>query len=158
MKPAPQPNYYSYFNHPPFKNYEDHTPSRTKQEFVEESDINTIMAKYEPQELALMAGGKEPIYGDFSDPDITDYAAALRQVMGIQDLVQRLPAKVRERFQNDPQAILTWVQNPANREEARTLGMLKPEPPTPTQAVVTPTPPPVVTPTPAPQTGPVPPK
>lgn len=100
-------------------------PSRTKQEFLAESDINTILAKYSPQDLAPRAGGREPIYGDFSDPELTDYALSLRRVMGMQDLMQRLPAKVRERFNYSPQAILAFVQSPANREEAIQLGLIE---------------------------------
>lgn len=102
-------------------------PSRTKQEFLAESDINTMMAKYERVGLAPPSGTRQPIFGDFTDPAIGDYQAAMQQVQGVRDLMDRLPAKVRDRFANDPVKLLQFVQNKDNAQEAYELGLMRPD-------------------------------
>lgn len=110
-------------NRPPVKRPDQ--PTRTKQEFVEESDINTLMRRYERTGIAPPSGGRQPIFGDFTDPGIGDYAEALRQVEGVKDLMMRLPARVREYFANDPVNLLAFVQDPKNTQKAHELGLLR---------------------------------
>lgn len=122
-------------------------PSRTKQEFAAEADINTIMRKYERQGLALPEGNREPMFGDFSAPELADYAQAVATVQGTGDLMKRLPAKVRQRFQNDPLNLIAFVMDPKNAQEAFDLGLLREDyespskPPAQTPPATPPTPP-----------------
>lgn len=134
---------------PKFSNVYDHhqgpelgsfEPSRTKQEFLEESDVNFIVNQYEADGILPPLDGREPIYGDFSDPNLGNYHEALNMVQGAQELFQRLPARVRERFGNDPAELIAFVQVDANRQEAFDLGLLRADyvspsaPPTPATA------------------------
>lgn len=102
--------------------------SKTQQQYLEESDINTLLSKYQHHELAPTENGPPPIFGDFTDPRITDYMSAMNTINGVAQLMADLPAKVRDRFRNDPAQVLAFVADPRNQDEARELGMLQPEP------------------------------
>lgn len=99
--------------------------SRTKQEMKAETDINEIMKRY-IRFGTLPPGVGIGRYGDFSK--VEDYQAALNLVMDAEGQFAALPARVRDRFQNDPSQLLAFVQDAKNLEEARKLGLLREEP------------------------------
>lgn len=117
-------------------------PSRTKQEFLEESDINFIVGQYEQTGIAPPVN--EGVYGDFSAPELADYHTAQNLVIGAKELFMRVPARVRERFRNDPAELILFCQDPANTKEAHELGLLRDDyvspssPPGPTAPTVDP--------------------
>jgi phage internal scaffolding protein len=99
-------------------------PSRTKQSFRDECDINNILRQFNVTGQ-LPAGSVQPQYGDFSG--ITDYQSALNAVMAAQDSFLQLPAKVRSKFDNDPALFVDWASDEANRDEMKALGLLREE-------------------------------
>lgn len=113
----------------------------TQQQFLEETDINTIVARF-GLTGELPEDYKAPQYGDFSH--ITDYQSALEAVRQAQESFMTIPADIRSEFQNDPQRLLEFVSDPNNREAAKTIGLIptKPpqEPPAPQQAIPVPPP------------------
>lgn len=125
------------YNNPGVANdpeYKDE-PSKTKQEFAAEADINTLLAKYEQTGMApIPEGARQPIFGDFTNPALTDYAEAHRTMQGVGELMSRLPAKLRDRFDNDPLRVLQFVAKKDNRDEAIELGLINPPPPPPPAA------------------------
>lgn len=95
------------------------------QSSAEEADINTIVRRFGltgelPSDVAI------PRSGDFTG--IPDFHTAMNLVRQTQEEFLRVPAEVRARFGNDPQAFMAFVEDDANREEARRLGLLKPVP------------------------------
>lgn len=104
--------------------------TRTQQHFKEEVDINTIVERFG-------LGGKmpdnlpAPSYGDYTN--VVDFKTAMDAVAKAGESFDRLPAAVRAKFMNDPQELLDFVENEANRPEAERLGLImpKPQPPTP---------------------------
>ena len=100
-------------------------PSMAQQQFLEESDINTIVERFglngEVPELV-----KVPQYGDYSE--VTDFHSAMNAVRQAEASFMELPAKVRSRFGNDPQQFLEFVSDDKNIPEARDLGLLPPAP------------------------------
>lgn len=108
-------------------------PSRTKQSFREESNINNIMAKYARTGIVEHGNRHAPSYGEVP---AVDFKQALELVMAAEQSFAELPALVRRRFENDPANFLAFCEDPANRDEAGTLGLLNliepqaaPEPP-----------------------------
>lgn len=101
-------------------------PSRTKQEFLDEVNINDIVNRHQERGLAPRVNDRPPKYGDFSHPDLQDYARAIDKVRGVGELMQQLSANVRARFANDPVNVLLFVQDPRNRQEAIDLGLIEP--------------------------------
>lgn len=107
----------------------DFGPSMTRQEFLEESDINNIINQYETTGVVGANGNtKEPIYGDFTDPNLSDYQTALNTVLTAQQAFESLNARIRERFNNDPASLIAFVADPANRKEGQELGIINPDP------------------------------
>lgn len=102
--------------------------TRTRQEFAAESDVNRLVARYQETGsfydpiVSLKAAARKPMFGDFTN--VPDYQTALNKVIEAQDLFSRLPSKTRDRFENDPQKLLAFLQDAANRDEAISLGLI----------------------------------
>lgn len=100
-------------------------PGRTKQAHKDECDINKLLERYNRTgKLPGMIKGN-PMYGDFSG--VMDYQDALAVVEKAGMQFAALPARVRERFKNDPAQFLDFCGNPENRAEMSRLGLLKAE-------------------------------
>ena len=85
----------------------------------EESNINTIVRRFGisgelPNDLRM------PQSGDFTG--LPDFHTAMNLVRQAQEEFVRVPAEVRARFANDPQAFMNFFENPENYDEARRLG------------------------------------
>lgn len=107
-------------------------PSMAQQQFLEESDINTLVERF-GLNGEMPAAVVVPQYGDYSG--VNDFQSAMNAVLSASKNFMELPAKVRSRFDNDPQKFLEFVSDDANIEEARTLGLVKPLPDAPVEPV-----------------------
>lgn len=115
--------------------------SRTKQAFRDECNINNIMRKFEKTGMVDHVRTVNGSYDDFTNTPV-DYHDAMNIVVNAQNMFMTVPAKVRARFGNDPGAFISFVEDPANREECVKLGLAVPpaEPPAPMRVeVVNPT-------------------
>lgn len=121
-------------------------PPLTKQAFKDEVDINKIIAQFDKTGMITKVNGSTPFYGDVSD--IVDYQTSLNIVQKARDLFAGMDANVRERFSNDPDQMIKFLQDPSNLDEAVKLGMVVKRPVVPVEPpiVVPPVvvPPPVV--------------
>lgn len=108
---------------------------RTKQAFKAECDVNNIMARYLKTGVLEARNQHAPRYGDCTG---IEYQAGMLAIAGAKEAFAALPAKLRDRFENDPAKFLEFVQDDKNLEEARGLGLLKPKAP---EATPLPTPP-----------------
>lgn len=94
---------------------------RTKQEFLAESDINTIISRFQKN-------GVEPIpniggtFGDFSD--VTNYQDAMIKIQEAHEYFDDLPAKTRAYFENDPEQLLLAIEDPSQENKLIELGIL----------------------------------
>lgn len=109
-------------------------PHLAQQQFLEESDINTIVERF-GLNGEMPVSPVVPSYGDFSE--VTDFQSAMNAVVAAQAGFMELPAKVRARFSNDPQQLLEFLANGENRKEAIALGLI-PEPVAPEVPVASP--------------------
>lgn len=96
-------------------------PSLTKQAFAEEADINNIVRKYNATGI-LPAGERQLQYGDFSSG--LDYAESLEAIQEAREDFQSIPSHIRNRFDNDPQKFLDFINDEENIEEAIELGLI----------------------------------
>lgn len=103
--------------------------SLTKQASKEECDINEILARAGASGYVNHLNKQNPLYTDVSG--IPDYQSSLNFIRESQEAFMQLPAKMRERFENDPGRMLAFLQDENNRKEAVELGLLAapPEPP-----------------------------
>lgn len=100
--------------------------SMTKQSFKDECDINTLMAKYEKTGVLDHVNRRLPEYGDFAG--VVSYQDSLNIVLDAREAFASLPARIRDRFGNDPAQYLSFIDKPENKEEAIRLGMIMPPP------------------------------
>lgn len=97
---------------------------RTQQQFQAECDINQVVRR-------LSAGQPVPApknvgrYGDFAS--VPDFWAANNLLIRAREQFMSLPARVRERFKQDPAEMLAFVADRKNFDEARKLGLLSDE-------------------------------
>lgn len=96
-------------------------PSKTKQSFKDECDINLVMKKFEKEGQLPSMIKENPKYGDFSSP--LDYQESLNTVIHANEQFAALPSSIRQRFSNDPQQFLEFAVNPKNGEELVNLGL-----------------------------------
>ena len=105
----------------------------TQQQFKDECDINTIVRRFGltgelPESLDM------PRSGDFVS-DISDFQSAMELITHAQQEFMTVPAEIRARFHNDPGELISFLDDPANRDEAVKLGLVKPPPEKPRDVV-----------------------
>lgn len=99
-------------------------PSRAKQSFKDQCDINVIMAKFQKTGVITHVNKREPEYGFASSNDLKE---SLKIVENAQQMFDELPSKIRKKFDNNPALFLDFVQDEANVPEAALLGLLSEE-------------------------------
>lgn len=111
-------------------------PTMTQQSDKDLTNINVIIAKYmKGQPLPQVT---EPAkFGDFTG--ISSFTEAMEMITKAKESFAEVPAKIRQRFNNDPQRFMDFIHDPANTEELVKMGLAK-EPP------ITDTPPTALTP------------
>jgi len=113
-------------------------PSMTKQEFIRECDVNNVIKAYKTHGMLTHVNAKAA-QGAYQDlPDSVDFQESLHIIMVAENAFMTLPAKVRDRFGQDPAEFLAFLNDPENADEARRLGILKPQeaPPPPTKVEI----------------------
>jgi len=96
--------------------------SLTVQSDADAADINKIMARYE--KTGTIVDGistRQPSYGDFTE--VKNYHETLSALRRVQTAFEQLPANLRNRFDNDPQKLVEFLDNSANDKEAVKLGL-----------------------------------
>lgn len=120
--------------------------SLAKQSFADECDINTIVRRFNLTG-ELPSNVRMPTYGDFTG--IFDFHSAMNAIALANESFDAMPAEVRARFHNNPAEFVAFCSDEANRDEARRLGLVKPEdleatnPPKTSQPTPTPSPDPI---------------
>lgn len=91
-----------------------------QQQFKEDCDINVIMKRFYKTNAIDHFTKHQPEYG-LSSP--LDYHQAMTLVVHADSMFNELPSELRNEFNNNPQAFLEFVQNPANADRAKELGI-----------------------------------
>lgn len=102
-------------------------PSMAEQHTAHLTDINYLMEKYQPDELAAYLAARnqyrQEILGhDFSsEPSLQD---AKNSVLALRTAYENLKPELRNQFKNHVE-FLKYIDNPANKEKLIKLGLLK---------------------------------
>lgn len=95
---------------------------RTKSEFMDECDINKIMARYRRTgvlpESARAAAAR---FGDFSQ--VPSFMEMQDKILAANEMFAALPAAVRKQFDNDPHEFLSAAQTEEGQELLIKLGL-----------------------------------
>jgi phage internal scaffolding protein len=100
-------------------------PSLAQQHMKDECDINVLVERFGVTGNMPVAP-IEPSYGDFSG--VGDYHTALNKIKAADEAFMALPAKLRAKFDHDPNALLNYLQNEENRDEAIQIGLIDGKP------------------------------
>lgn len=96
-------------------------PTLAQQQFKDQCDINILMARYlETGEMPQVQDGLT--YGNFEG--IFDFQTAMNAVRTAEELFSQFPARIKNRFDNNPQNMIGFLSDPENREEAEFLGLI----------------------------------
>jgi len=107
-----------------FKN----SPSMTEQHTGHTTDINYLVKKYTPDELAAYIAARnqyrQEVKGhDFSiEPSLQEGKNA---ILVMKEEWAKLPSKIKKEFNNDMVAFLKFLDNPSNKDKMIELGILK---------------------------------
>lgn len=93
--------------------------------YKDECDVNRIMEKFNRTGLLPQLINSNPRFGDFSE--VPDFQEAQNIIATANSQFAALPAKLRDRFRNDPAEFLAFVHDEKNKGELAELGLLKPE-------------------------------
>lgn len=106
-------------------------PSRTQQQFRDQVNVNSIMAKYKKTGLIDHVRDNPGTYSDMTQ--IGSYQDALQKVINAQQTFETLPSNLRQKFGHDPQQLITFLSDDKNYDEAVQLGLViqKEQPQTP---------------------------
>lgn len=87
------------------------------------------MKKYHSSGMITHINRRKGQYLDVSQ--LKDYQSSLQTVIDAQESFMTLPSEVRKKFANNPQQLISFLADPKNTDEAISLGLKKPKPPTP---------------------------
>lgn len=100
--------------------------SKTEQSHKAACDVNKIVARALKSGVLPVRNSATPMFGDFSNMDFQDIQ---NKVVAANALFNSLDASIRAKFSNNVVALLNWVADPVNADEARSLGLLPPKTP-----------------------------
>ena len=95
---------------------------KTRQSEKDSCDVNKIMERYEKTGI-IPSAQEDMFYADVSQ--VGDYRDALERVEMANEYFMRLPARIREKFDNEPAAFLDFCSDPANKGELQELGLIE---------------------------------
>lgn len=98
--------------------------SMTQQNFKEECDVNNILRRFERDGVVEHLARYQGQYADVSTA--LGFREAMQVVCDAREAFESLPSGLRKRFGNSPEAFLAFVEDPANEDEMRRLGLLNP--------------------------------
>lgn len=95
-----------------------------QQHMKDECDINVLVERFVvTDELPTLKA--PPMQGDFTEAPT--YQEALNLMIEAQRSFMQLPAKTRNRFENDPAQFVDFCSDERNRDEMRVMGLWSPE-------------------------------
>lgn len=110
---------YTNYNRPPREASPHGGKSLTDAQYLKECDIDVILKRVGAGDLSNL--NDLGVYRDVSG--LGDFASALETVRRATQDFEALPSNIRDRFGNDPRALVSFLSDSANDEEAIKLGL-----------------------------------
>lgn len=96
-------------------------PSRTKQSFSNECNVNIIMKKYSKTGLVAHIAKHQGSYGDLTNS--ADYHQSMNSLLEADSAFASLPSEIRNEFHNNPAEFLDFAQDPENSHKLIEMGL-----------------------------------
>jgi phage internal scaffolding protein len=94
----------------------------TEQVHKDACDINKIIDKYDKDGIITHVSNFEAQFGDLSG---AEFKEMMDKVVDASNLFMDLPAHIRNEFNNSPEELLTFMDDPDNRDKAIELGLIR---------------------------------
>lgn len=104
-------------------------PSKTDQQWKEDCDTNIILERFMKTGQLTHVARTPGIFADVSG--VKDLLPSMIMLQDARREFDKYPAEIRKKFENKPEKLIEWLQNPENKEEAIELGFLEATGPTP---------------------------
>lgn len=101
--------------------------SVTEQSHADSCDVNLIVSQFAATGFLPQRGDGTLIYGDLTD--LPTFQEAQNIVVAANEAFANLPAKIRDRFNNDPARLMEFIDDKENFDEAVKLGLMNPRSP-----------------------------
>lgn len=95
-------------------------PTLAQQHSKDEVDINNIMKRYRKTGIIDHVAKHQ---GNYGENDGIDYHQSMNIIRRADEMFLELPSQVRKEFGNNPAEFLDFVDNPANIEKLREMGL-----------------------------------
>ena len=108
---------------------ENNEQSMTKQNLIDQADINKLIKSHGVTHIVQNANALEALYGiEITSMDLQD---AQQMIYDAEKLFNEVPSELRKKFGNDAGAFIDYATNPDNLSEMQKMGLAPPPPPTP---------------------------
>lgn len=101
-------------------------PSQTDQSQIHENNINELMKKYKPDELAAYLTAKNSYKKEINNHDFSQEPSlmqAMNKAKEIQDEFEKLPQGIQLLFKGKPAEFLKYADDPKNRPQLEKWGL-----------------------------------
>lgn len=98
-------------------------PSKTDQQYKDEVDVNEIIRRYKKDGIVPHVKNINAQFADVSD--IPDLMQGMERIAHAKEEFLRVPASIRAKHKNNVVDFYNWLADPANKEEAVELGLMK---------------------------------
>lgn len=98
------------------------TTTKTEQHHKKACDIKNIIKRYKRDGVVSHMNHAQPQYIDCTG---FDFRESLDLVIGVREIFDGLPSKIRNMFNNDPEAFLDALHDPNRKDELVELGLLQ---------------------------------
>jgi phage internal scaffolding protein len=98
--------------------------SETQQQFKDSCDINKVMKQWRATGQNPHPNLRRGVFADLTEIP-NDFQSMLNVVEDSKEAFASLPSQVRLRFNNNPQELLQFLQDPRNAHEAVSLGLME---------------------------------
>ena len=95
--------------------------SKVQQHLKEECDLDKMLEKY--KRTGQIKVRQNPMFEDFSN--LSSFHEAQNALIAAKNAFLEVPAKVRQRFDNDPQKMIDFLADQKNLAEAIDLGLIE---------------------------------
>tara|TARA_Y100001968_G_scaffold75626_1_gene67072 strand:+ start:979 stop:1446 length:468 start_codon:yes stop_codon:yes gene_type:complete len=109
---------YDKYNRVPFKTIGE---SLTQQSYSQDAKIQNIIKKYDSTGFFDLVNRNPAQYGDFTQ--VTDLSEAMNKINEAKENFMTVPAKIRERFNNDPRQFYDFASQESNFDELVDMGL-----------------------------------
>lgn len=98
-------------------------PGLTEQIHRDDCNINSVVSRY--RKTGILINAREKL-GEYKTAPNFTFHEAMNFVSKTNEMFEMIPADIRNRFQNDPQAFSEFAENPENQDELIKMGLIEP--------------------------------